>query len=140
MALNWAGIRTGLVALRVSAGMTQKGLALASGVGEKTIGSYEAGSRIKTMKVKQLDAILGALGTNLVDFFSSIDESAAAEEESEAPPPRRPAHNVPDDDLDAVACDLARMTRPQSLAYPSPQSSLSNHARIGVHLSRRHSS
>lgn len=56
--------------LRVRAGLTQDEVAARSGVGVKTLSSFESGARITSMKVAQLEAILRVYGVSLDHFFS----------------------------------------------------------------------
>ncbi len=55
---------------RLARGLTQKDLARMSGVGEKTLSSFETGQRISTMKVAQLRSLLRAMGLTLDQFFA----------------------------------------------------------------------
>ncbi|HEX8851253.1 MAG TPA: helix-turn-helix transcriptional regulator [Gemmatimonadaceae bacterium] len=128
MALNWEAIRTGLIALRMSIGLTQKGLADACGVGEKTLSSYESGKRLKSLKLWQLEAIVVACGSTLADFFAAIAQTREVEDAE-----------MSDDDLDALVEAIAGGGGSFS-SYPTPQSSLSPHARNVIHIGRRHSS
>jgi HTH-type transcriptional regulator, competence development regulator len=71
-------------------GLSQKDVARLSGVGEKTISSFETGQRIGSLKLAQLKRLLGVYGLTEADFFGSSverqiapweldeDESAAA--------------------------------------------------------------
>jgi transcriptional regulator with XRE-family HTH domain len=51
-------------------GLSQKQVAQLSGVGEKTISSFESGHRIDSLKVNQLAKILSVYGLTLEHFFS----------------------------------------------------------------------
>jgi transcriptional regulator with XRE-family HTH domain len=55
--------------LREDAGLSQKQLAAKSGVGEKTISSFESKRRTDTMKLGQLWKILDVLGMSFTEFF-----------------------------------------------------------------------
>jgi len=56
--------------LRSRAQLHQSDVASRSGLGVKTISSFESGSRISTMKVSQLERILAVYGVTLAQFFS----------------------------------------------------------------------
>ena len=60
--------------LRARAGLTQEDVARRSGVGVKTISSFESGTRIGTMKLSQLEAILAVYRVTTAEFFSSALE------------------------------------------------------------------
>jgi transcriptional regulator with XRE-family HTH domain len=72
-----------LRALRRSRLMKQGGLAKASGVGVKTISSFETGERIDSLKVSQLRKILDVYNLTLGDFFSKSATRLAHEGERE---------------------------------------------------------
>ena len=57
--------------LRARAGLTQEEVAARSGVGAKTLSSFESGARITSMKLAQLHAILGVYGITEADFFGA---------------------------------------------------------------------
>ncbi|HEX3109710.1 MAG TPA: helix-turn-helix transcriptional regulator [Thermoanaerobaculia bacterium] len=59
-------------------GLTQKDVARMSGVGEKTISSFETGERIGSLKLKQLERLLSAYGLTPADFFGSTIEKNMA--------------------------------------------------------------
>ena len=56
--------------LRHLRGLSQKVAARLSGVGEKTLSSFETGERIDTMKLSQLRALLAVYDVTEQDFFS----------------------------------------------------------------------
>lgn len=56
--------------LREFRGLTQRQLARLSGVGEKTISSYETGARIGSLKLDQLRRILRVYGVTESVFFA----------------------------------------------------------------------
>jgi transcriptional regulator with XRE-family HTH domain len=56
--------------LRDLRGLSQKDVARLSGVGEKTISSFETGQRIETMKLSQLARLLAIYGVTEEQFFS----------------------------------------------------------------------
>ena len=57
--------------LRRLSGLSQKEVALSSGVGEKTLSSFETGERIGSMKLVQLLAILAVYHLTAADFFGA---------------------------------------------------------------------
>jgi transcriptional regulator with XRE-family HTH domain len=61
--------------LRHHRGLSQKDVGRLSGVGEKTLSSFETGERIDTMKLTQLQALLKVYGITEDTFFSDkLDE------------------------------------------------------------------
>lgn len=61
--------------LRRYRGLSQKDVERLSGVGEKTLSSFETGERIDTMKIAQLRALLALYGVTEEEFFSDkLDE------------------------------------------------------------------
>ena len=59
-------------------GMSQKDAARLSGVGEKTISSFETGERIGSMKLAQLKQLLAVYGLTEQDFFGASIEKQIA--------------------------------------------------------------
>lgn len=59
-------------------GLSQKDVARLSGVGEKTISSFETGERIGSMKLEQLTRLLAVYGMSEADFFSGSVEREIA--------------------------------------------------------------
>ena len=57
-------------------GLSQKDVARLSGVGEKTISSFETGERIGSMKLMQLLPLLSAYGVTPGEFFGGGVERA----------------------------------------------------------------
>ncbi len=59
-------------------GLSQKDVARMSGIGEKTISSFETGERIDSLKLAQLKRLLKAYGITEAEFFSgSVDRKIA---------------------------------------------------------------
>ncbi len=56
--------------LRRSLGLQQKEVALLTGIGEKSISSFETGARIDAMKLGQLRRLLQVYGVSESEFFS----------------------------------------------------------------------
>ena len=59
-------------------GLSQKDVARLSGVGEKTISSFETGQRIGSLKLAQLKRLLAVYGLTEADFFGSSVERQIA--------------------------------------------------------------
>src|SRR5688572_8036625 len=59
-------------------GLSQKEAARRSGVGQKTISSFETGSRIGSLKLAQLESLLEAYGLTEAEFFGGSIEKAMA--------------------------------------------------------------
>ena len=69
--------------LRRRAQLSQKEVAARSGIGEKTLSSYETGARIGSLKLTQLERLLAVYGLSLATFFSEAFEATLAGD----PPP-----------------------------------------------------
>jgi transcriptional regulator with XRE-family HTH domain len=64
--------------IRRMRGLSQKDVAKLSGVGEKTISSFETGQRIGSLKLSQLERMLSVYGLTQSDFFGrSIEKEIA---------------------------------------------------------------
>jgi transcriptional regulator with XRE-family HTH domain len=59
-------------------GLSQKDVAQLSGVGEKTISSFETGHRIGSLKLAQLKRLLGVYGLTEAEFFGCSVERQIA--------------------------------------------------------------
>src|SRR5229473_5133429 len=59
-------------------GLSQKDVARLSGVGEKTISSFETGQRIGSLKLAQLKRMLKVYGLSEADFFGASVEKEIA--------------------------------------------------------------
>ena len=59
-------------------GLSQKDVARLSGVGEKTISSFETGERIDSMKLEQLKRLLAVYGMSESEFFGGSVEKEIA--------------------------------------------------------------
>jgi len=64
--------------LRRLRGLSQKDVAHLSGVGEKTISSFETGQRIGALKLAQLRKMLGVYGMTEAEFFGGTVEKQIA--------------------------------------------------------------
>lgn len=64
--------------LRRLRGLSQKDVARLSGVGEKTISSFETGQRIGSLKLAQLRRMLSVYGLTEAEFFGSTVEKQIA--------------------------------------------------------------
>ena len=60
--------------LRDLRGLSQKDVARLSGVGEKTISSFETGQRVGSLKLSQLNKLLEIYGVTLEQFFGRAIE------------------------------------------------------------------
>ena len=61
--------------LRKMCGLSQAEAARISGVGVKTISSFETGGRIESLKLEQLRKLLAAYGTTEEEFFGGVVET-----------------------------------------------------------------
>ena len=59
-------------------GLSQKDVARMSGVGEKTISSFETGQRIGALKLAQLKRLLAVYGLSEAEFFGGMVEKQIA--------------------------------------------------------------
>ena len=59
-------------------GLSQKEAARLSGVGQKSISSFETGERIDSIKLSQLERLLGAYGLTEAQFFGGSLEKEIA--------------------------------------------------------------
>ena len=64
--------------IRRMRGLSQKDVARMSGVGEKTISSFETGNRIGSLKLDQLKKLLSAYGLTEAEFFGGSVEKQIA--------------------------------------------------------------
>ena len=64
--------------IRRMRGLSQKDVARLSGVGEKTISSFETGQRIGSLKLAQLKNMLKAYGISEAEFFGATVEKEIA--------------------------------------------------------------
>ena len=64
--------------IRRMRGLSQKDVARLSGVGEKTISSFETGQRIGSLKLAQLQRLLAAYGLTESEFFGRMIEKEIA--------------------------------------------------------------
>jgi transcriptional regulator with XRE-family HTH domain len=64
--------------IRKLRGLSQKDVARLSGVGEKTISSFETGQRIGSLKLEQLRQMLGVYGLTEAEFFGGSIEREIA--------------------------------------------------------------
>ena len=70
--------------IRRMRGLSQKDVARMSGVGEKTISSFETGERIGSLKLSQLNRLLRAYGLTEAEFFGGRIEREIAPWELDA--------------------------------------------------------
>jgi len=64
--------------IRRMRGLSQKDVSRLSGVGEKTISSFETGQRIGSLKLSQLKRLLGVYGLTESQFFGGTVEKQIA--------------------------------------------------------------
>jgi len=64
--------------IRRMRGLSQKDVARLSGVGQKTISSFETGERIGSLKLAQLERLLAAYGLTEAEFFGGMIEKEIA--------------------------------------------------------------
>jgi transcriptional regulator with XRE-family HTH domain len=64
--------------IRKLRGLSQKDVSRLSGVGEKTISSFETGQRIGALKLSQLKRLLGVYGLTESEFFGGTIEREIA--------------------------------------------------------------
>jgi transcriptional regulator with XRE-family HTH domain len=70
--------------LRRMSGLNQKEVAARSGVGEKSISSFETGDRVDSLKFSQLKRLLRVYGVSEEEFFTaSFDRRTSSWERSE---------------------------------------------------------
>lgn len=70
--------------IRRMRGLTQKDVARLSGVGQKTISSFETGERIGSLKLEQLHKLLEVYGLTEAEFFGGVIERELAPWELDA--------------------------------------------------------
>jgi len=68
--------------LRRTAGLSQKEVSLLSGIGEKTISSFETGTRVERMKIGQLRKILAVYGLSESEFFGDEFDEMLGDEQA----------------------------------------------------------
>jgi len=80
--------------LRRLADLSQEQVANRSGVGVKTLSSFESGARIESMKVSQLQRILRVYGVTETQFFASDLETCLGDDGSTKLIPRSEKMNA----------------------------------------------
>ena len=83
-------------------------MARLSGVGEKTISSFETGQRIGSLKLAQLKRLLGVYGLTEADFFGGAVEKQIAPWELDEEQSRPPGCSTSSLAAEAIAADSAR--------------------------------
>jgi transcriptional regulator with XRE-family HTH domain len=126
--------------LRRLRGLTQREVARRSGIGEKTISSFETGDRMAAMTLVQLQKLLAVYGVTECDFFGSAVEREIAPWER----PANPVFTSLESDLSALPpharaaaiekirliLDLARDMSGAAHRAPSPRSAESSSHRL----------
>lgn len=104
--------------LRRYRGLSQADAARKSGIGVKTLSSFETGERIPSMKLVQLQRLLHVYGVTEAEFFSSAIEHLLAPWEHEAV-----------EEIDALVCALRSLP-------PSAQHVITDKLRLAIDLAR----
>lgn len=87
--------------LRRLRGLSQKDASDRTGIGEKSISSFETGERISSMKLSQLERLLHAYGVTMKEFFSDrIDKKIAPWDTSRE-----------DEEIEGILADLRMLPR-----------------------------
>lgn len=121
--------------LRRSLGLQQKDVALLSGIGEKTISSFETGARIDAMKIGQLRRLLSVYGMSEAEFFSEgLESLLGIEDERDSAPDTsfglwKQMRELPDSVRDGLldkfklmvetASEVHALTKPMPYAAPA---------------------
>ena len=118
--------------LRRSLGLQQRDVALLSGIGEKSISSFETGVRIDAMKIGQLRRLLQVYGVTESEFFCDAFESRIGLGEDATPEGAQPfwqkMRDLPDSVREGLldkfrlmvdtACEVQTLSHP--VAYTGP--------------------
>lgn len=104
--------------LRRYRGLSQTDAARKSGIGVKTLSSFETGERIPSMKLVQLQRLLHVYGVTEAEFFSSAIEHLLAPWEHEAA-----------EEIDALVCALRSLPS-------SAQHVITDKLRLAIDLAR----
>ena len=104
--------------LRQHRGLSQIDAARKSGLGVKTLSSFETGERIDSMKLVQLQRLLRVYGVTEAEFFSAAIEHLLAPWEHEAA-----------EEIDALVCALRSLP-------PSTQHLITDKLRLAIDLAR----
>lgn len=119
--------------LRRSLGLQQRDVALLSGIGEKSISSFESGARTDAMKIGQLRRLLQVYGVTESEFFCEEFESRLGIGEDVTPEGAQPfwqqMRDLPDSVRDSLlekfrlmvdtAREVQALSRPVSYAAPT---------------------
>lgn len=120
--------------LRRSLGLQQKDVALLSGIGQKSISSFETGARVETMKIGQLRSLLRVYGVTESEFFGEDLEALLGFEDGQGAPDGaltiwKQMRDLPDTVRNGLlekfrlmietACDVHAMSQP--IPYESPR-------------------
>jgi transcriptional regulator with XRE-family HTH domain len=104
--------------LRQYRGLSQADAARKSGLGVKTLSSFETGERIDSMKLTQLQRLLRVYGVTESEFFSAAIEHLLAPWEHEAT-----------EEIDALVCALRSLP-------PTTQQVITDKLRLAIDLAR----
>jgi transcriptional regulator with XRE-family HTH domain len=122
--------------IRRHRGLSQKDVAQLSGVGEKTISSFETGQRIGSLKLAQLKRLLSVYGLTEAEFFGfSVEREIAPweldEEESAAQRLMDDLHGLPKVVQKAMLNKFQLMLETASEVHTSVNSSVLRDKRPG---------
>ena len=126
--------------LRRSLGMQQKEVALLTGIGEKSISSFESGARTDAMKISQLRRLLQVYGVTESEFFCEEFKSRLGIGEDATPDGAQPSwqqmRDLPDSVRDSLlekfrlmvdtAREVQALSRPVSYVAPTSDWELLN--------------
>ena len=126
--------------LRRSLGMQQKEVALLTGIGEKSISSFESGARTDAMKISQLRRLLQVYGVTESEFFCEEFESRLGIGEDATPDGAQPSwqqmRDLPNSVRDSLlekfrlmvdtAREVQALSRPVSYTAPTSDWELLN--------------
>jgi transcriptional regulator with XRE-family HTH domain len=104
--------------LRQYRGLSQAEVAKQSGLGVKTLSSFETGERIQSMKLVQLQRLLHVYGVTEAEFFSAAIEHLLAPWDQDAP-----------EEIDALVCTLRSL--PSSIQHV-----ITDKLRLAIDLAR----
>lgn len=102
--MNWPELAKQLAVARKLRGLTQQDVADMTGIGTRTISSFESGARTDTIRVRELELIVHACGMTLADLFAG-----------NLPPMRGPrTARQQNADMDVIAHAIARRRGPSA--------------------------
>jgi len=90
--------------LRRHRGLSQSDVARKSGIGIKTLSSFETGERVRSMKLVQLQRLLRAYGVSEAEFFGTAIERLL-----------EPWEHQQEEAFDAIVAELRALPEPSQL-------------------------